>query len=123
MPEGRVCCPCASIKKSSLTVSIARLDLDKWIYDPPSDSEDEFKGNDLTFMMSSGGGAGGNDQFATPRTGRSKKGKKKKGKKEMGEEESEDEEEMERVCHSRRLKQYILPQKTMLCTERVWVEG
>jgi hypothetical protein len=80
-------------------VLISRLDLDKWIYDPPSESEDEFKSSDLTFMLGSGGGAtGGNDQFnSSSHTGHTKKGKKKKGKKGMGEEESEDEEEMERV--------------------------
>lgn len=75
-----------------------RLDLDKWIYDPPSDSEDEFKTNDLTFMLGSGGG--GNNQLSSY-VGRSKKGKKKKGKKGAGGgvdgEESEDEEEMEKV--------------------------
>lgn len=69
--------------------------MDKWIYEPPSDSDDEFKSNDLTFMMASGG----NDAFNGPAV-RTKKSKKRKGKKggvdeEDGEEE--DDEEMEKV--------------------------
>ena len=75
-----------------------RLDLDKWIYEPPSESEDEFKSNDLTFMLTSGG----NDHSPSlnshaptaPRGG--KKGKKRKGKK-GAEDEEEEEEELEKV--------------------------
>lgn len=70
------------------------MDLDKWIYEPPSESEDEFKSNDLTFMLTSGG----NDHspLMNSHTSRGKKGKKRKGRK--GEEdEEEDEEEMEKV--------------------------
>ena len=78
-------------------VCCIRLDLDKWIYEPPSDSEEDFKANDLTFMLGSGGG--GNDQF-TSHVPRSKKGKKRRGKKgaeEVDGEESEDEEDMKKV--------------------------
>lgn len=72
---------------------ICRLDLDKWIYEPPSESEDEFKSNDLTFVMGSGG------DHHTPMTNggvRSKKGKKRKGKRGAEDEDDEDE-EMEKV--------------------------
>lgn len=70
-----------------------RLDLDKWIYDPPSESEDEFK-SDLTFMLTSGG----NDHSPTMNSYSShqgKKGKKRRGKK--GEAEEDEDEELEKV--------------------------
>ena len=71
------------------------MDLDKWIYDPPSESEDEFKSNDLTFMLTSGVGRDGHSPNLSSPSLRSKKGKKKKGKK--GAEEEDEDEEFEKV--------------------------
>lgn len=81
------------------------LDLDKWIYEPPSDSEDEFKSSDLTFML------GGSDDLNGPSSLRTtKKSKKRKGKK-GGEEEEEDEddEELEKRREQRRQDQLSNP--------------
>ena len=64
------------------------MDLDKWIYEPPPESDDEYKVDDLSFMLTSGG----NNHNPTVHHG--KKGKRKKGKKGA---EDEEEEEMERV--------------------------
>ncbi len=71
------------------------MDLDKWIYDPPSESEDEFKSKDLTFMMTSGMGGDGHSPNLNSPALRSKKGKKRKGKK--GAEEDDEDEEFEKV--------------------------
>lgn len=70
--------------------------MDKWIYEPPSESEDEFKSNDLTFMLTSGATDTPTYNGTSP-TLRPKKKKKRKGKKGGGEEEEEEDEEDEEM--------------------------
>lgn len=75
-----------------------RLDLDKWIYEPPSESEDEFKSNDLTFMLTSGATDTHTYNGTSPAL-RTKK-KKRRGKKGGEEEEEEDEDEEMAKVHT-----------------------
>ncbi len=65
------------------------LDLDKWIYEPPPESDNEFK-DELGFLLepSSTRGTMGGDKNPTS------KGKRRKRNKE----EKEEEQEMEKVC-------------------------
>ena len=79
-----------------IRIEFCSLDLDKWIYEPPSESDEDFKSDDFTFMMTSNS-TGANDYTSNlngPSSHRPKKGKKRRGKK--GEDDDEDE-EMEKV--------------------------
>ena len=77
--------------------------MDKWIYEPPSESEDEFKSNDLTFMLT---GATDTPTYNGVSPALRTKKKKRKGKKGGGggggeeeeEEEDDEDEEMAKVC-------------------------
>ena len=69
--------------------SLCSLDLDKWIYDPPRESDDDFK-DSLGFVLdpSSSPGLKGDK---SPTMGKGKKHKRTKA-------EKEEEVEMEKVC-------------------------
>lgn len=72
-------------------VCTPRLDLDKWIYDPPPESEDEVRDDDLGFLMEPSITRG---TATDTKASSGKSGKKKKRTKQ----EKEEEEEMEKVC-------------------------
>ena len=87
-----------------MDISLCSLDLDKWIYEPPSESEEDTKDDNLSFLLPSGGGgtfggaSGGlsgmyGDMNHSPTD--SPKGKKKRKKRSKA--ELEEEEEMKRV--------------------------
>ena len=76
---------------------LVRLDLDKWIYEPPSESEEDNKDDNLSFLLPSGSGAGGGTfgdvgNYTTADSPKGKKRRKKKSKLEQ-----EEEEEMKKV--------------------------
>ena len=68
----------------------SRLDLDKWINDPPSEGEEDNQpdGGDFSFLSAKG-------EFDEDSSSRKKKSKRKKG---AEDEDDLDQEELERVC-------------------------
>ena len=71
--------------------------MDKWIYEPPSESEDDFKTNDSTFMLPGMSHLNDTSLSASPAFTRGKKGKKKRKGAKGEEEEDENGDEMKRV--------------------------
>ena len=83
------------------THQLIRLDLDKWIYEPPSESEDESKEDNLSFLLPSGVSGGATSYSPTD----SPKGKKKKRKTKR---DKEEEEEMKRVSRLEKMTSFLL---------------
>ena len=79
------------------------LDLDKWIYEPPSESEEDTKDDNLSFLLPSGGGsfggASGGGTFGDARYSPTGSPKGKKKRKKRSKQELEEEEEMKKVSH------------------------
>ena len=71
--------------------------MDKWIYEPPPDSEDEFKSNDLTFMLAGSASTNSNPFNGPSHQLGNKKGRKKRKGGKAGEADEEDE-EIQKVC-------------------------
>ena len=81
---------------------LTRLDLDKWIYEPPSESEEDTKDDNLSFLLPSGGGAmggAGSGTFGNARYSPTSSPKGKKKRKKKSKHELEEEEEMKKVSH------------------------